>query len=142
MILQSRDEYHKKIWNKILWLNECPFCCREDQKWHTIWKWKYWYILHNIFPYSWNDQHIMAVPYEHKIYFTELSNEEILELRDVGNIVKDFYNWENYFSCIRETLANRSIEHLHIHYIPWKLQWKYLRKMLEHQWFPIKEELN
>jgi hypothetical protein len=38
-------------------------------------------------------------------------------------------------------MDHRSIEHFHIHYIPGKLQWKYLRKMLEWQGFPIQEDL-
>ncbi|MEI6710855.1 MAG: hypothetical protein WCK88_00910 [bacterium] len=37
-------------------------------------------------------------------------------------------------------MANRSIEHLHIHFLPGKLQGMYLRKMLENQGFPIKED--
>lgn len=141
MKLLTRDEYHKQKWKIVFWKDDCPFCNAESQKWHTIWRWKVWYIIHNLSPYSWNEKHIMAVPYSHKIYFTELSDEEILELIEVWNFVKKFFNWENYFSCIRETMANRSVEHLHIHYIPWKLQWKYLRKMLESQGFPIKEDL-
>jgi hypothetical protein len=38
-------------------------------------------------------------------------------------------------------MANRSVEHLHMHFLAGKLQWRYLRKMLENQWFPIKEDL-
>jgi hypothetical protein len=29
-----------------------------------------------------------------------------------------------------------------MHFLVWKLQWKYLRKMLEKQGFPIKQELS
>ena len=83
----------------------------------------------------------MAVPYEHKKFFLDLNDEEISELRDIHLFVKKFYLNENYFSCNRETMANRSIEHLHIHFLPWKLQWKYLRKMLMDQWFPIEEHI-
>jgi len=141
MKLLTRDEYHKQKWKTVFWFDDCPFCKSEEQIGHTIWKWKYWYIIHNQSPYSWNDRHIMAVPYEHKVYSVELSNEEILELKGINNFVRDFFAWENYFSATRESMANRSVEHLHIHYIPWKLQWKYIRKMLEWQWFPIKEDL-
>jgi diadenosine tetraphosphate (Ap4A) HIT family hydrolase len=37
---------------------------------------------------------------------------------------------------------NRSVEHIHIHFIPGRLQWKYLRKMLENQGYPIHQELD
>jgi diadenosine tetraphosphate (Ap4A) HIT family hydrolase len=39
-------------------------------------------------------------------------------------------------------MANRSVEHFHIHFVPWKLQGKYLRKMLQNQGFPIVENLD
>lgn len=139
----TREEYHKKIWEDIYLKDNCPFCTNiKEQEWYIIWKWKYWFIIHNIYPYSWNDKHIMAVPYIHKKYFLELNDDEILDLKNVNKFIKDFFWEDNYFSCLRETIANRSIEHLHYHYIPWKLQWKYLRKMLMDQWFPIKEKLN
>ncbi len=82
----------------------------------------------------------MAIPYRHHKFFTELSDEEILELKDIALFIKDFYGDGDYFSCLRETMGNRSVEHLHMHYLPWKLQWKYLRKMLMGQGFPIVED--
>ncbi len=139
--LWTREEYHKSKWKKVYWEEDCPFCNTEEQKFHTVWNWNFWYILHNKYPYSWNDQHLMAVPYAHKKYSLDLFDEELLELRSIHKFAKDFYKDVNYFSCLRETMANRSVEHLHIHYIPWKLQWKYLRKMLQNQWFPIVENL-
>lgn len=84
----------------------------------------------------------MAVTYSHKKYFLDLNDQEILELRQIHLFVKDFYKGNNYFSCLRETMANRSIEHLHMHFLPWKLQGKYLRNMLMNQWFPIEEYLD
>jgi len=93
-----------------------------------------------MFPYSGNEQHIMAVPYAHKNLSIELSDDELVELHRVYAFMKDFYGEENYFSCTRETMAHRSVEHLHMHFIPGKLQGAYLMKMLEHQGFPIKEE--
>jgi len=98
--------------------------------------------LHNIYPYSGNELHIMAVPYEHKIYSTELNEAELKELQIVYKKVKEFFWEENYFSCVRESMINRSVEHYHIHFIPWRLQGKYLRKMLERQGFPIIEDLD
>jgi diadenosine tetraphosphate (Ap4A) HIT family hydrolase len=64
----------------------------------------------------------MAVPYAHKLYFLELSNEEIIELKDIHIFVKDFFKGNNYFSFTRESMANRSVEHLHMHFLAGKLQ--------------------
>jgi len=129
----TRKEYHAKIWKKIYWKDDCPFCFDYE----SIWEWKHWYILKNIYPYSWNEQHLMAVPFTHKKFASEITSEEFLELENVHKFVKNFYWEENYFSCTRESMWNRSIEHYHMHFIPWRLQWQYLRKMLENQGFPI-----
>lgn len=139
----SREEYHKKNWwKKLLWKDECPFCNKKEQSWHIVWEWKYWYILHNLSPYSWDDKHIMAVPYEHIKFSFELSSDHFLELEEIHKFVKNFFWEENYFSFTRESMWNRSVEHLHMHFLAWILKWKFLRKMLELQWFPIKQELN
>ena len=139
----TREEYYKKKGNVgIYWKDNCPFCDRENQKWQIVWKWKNWFLIHNMFPYSWTEKHIMAVPYEHKLYSTDLNDEELLEMKDIYKFVKEYFWDEKYFSCTRESIANRSVEHIHMHFIPGKLQWKYLRKMLENQWFPIVQELD
>jgi hypothetical protein len=70
-----------------------------------------------------------------------LSSEELQELKEVYKKVKYFFWEQTYFSCTRETKDYRSIEHYHTHFIPGKLKWKYLRKMLEEQGFPIKEDM-
>lgn len=112
----TREQYHKIKWKEIYTQEDCPFCKKEENSRNIVREWKYWYILQNLFPYSWNDKHIMAVPYKHKKYSIELSDEEFLELKNIQRFVKDFYIEENYFSCTRETMWNRSVEHLHIHF--------------------------
>lgn len=82
----------------------------------------------------------MAIPQAHKAFSYQLSQEELSELHEVYTEIKKLYGEKHYFSCTRESMANRSIEHLHIHFLPGKLQGKYLRKMLENQGFPVKEE--
>lgn len=134
----SRKEYHKKKWKKIYTKENCPFCKKEQE---TIYKWKHWKIIYNISPYSWDDKHIMAIPNRHIVYSVELKEEEYKELLEIQKFVKNFFASENYFSFTRESMWNRSVEHLHIHFLAWKLKWKFLRKMLELQWFPIKEDL-
>ena len=73
----------------------------------------------------------MVIPFEHKKFSHEFSSEEMGELSDVYRFMKDYYGERDYFSATRETMANRSIEHYHMHFIPGKLQGKFLRKMLE-----------
>lgn len=138
----TRKEYHEKIWGKMYWLDDCPFCTHiEAQEEHILWKWKHWFVVHNIYPYTWDHKHIMAVPYLHKKQFLELNDEELIDLKNANIFIKSFYWEESYFSCLRETLENRSVEHLHYHFLPWKLEWKYLRKMLMDQGYPIIQDL-
>lgn len=139
----TREEYYKKKWEiGIYGQDNCPFCNDKDNKNPIVWRWKKWFIVHNLFPYSGTSKHIMALPYEHKKYSTDLNDEELLELKEIHKFVKDWFWEENYFSCTRESMWNRSVEHIHIHFIPGRLQWKYLRKMLENQGYPIHQELD
>lgn len=70
MYLWTREEYHKKKWKHIYSKNNCPFCTNiKENEWYIVWKWKYWFIIHNRYPYSWDNQHLMAVPYTHKKYY-------------------------------------------------------------------------
>lgn len=144
----TRAEYKKIMGNRQqIWRDGCPFCDLENQGDMVLWRWKYWFIIQNKFPYTGTDEHIMAVPYEHHMYATEFSAEVWSELGEVHAWIREYYKpWEKgYFSCTRETLQNkngdsRSIEHYHIHFLPGQLEGRYLRKMLEHQGFPVKEE--
>lgn len=137
----TREEYHKIKSKEIYWKDDCPFCNKENQKWHIVWEWKFWYILHNFASYSWDHRHIMAVPYEHIQFSKDLSDNHLLELKDIQIFVKEFFKEEQYFSFTRESMANRSVEHLHMHFLVWKLQWRFLRKMLQLQGYPIIQEL-
>lgn len=84
----------------------------------------------------------MAVPFAHKAFSHQLTKEEMSELTDVHAFMKSYYGDGHYFSCTRETMANRSIEHMHMHFLPGALKGKYLRHMLMHQGFPIEQELD
>lgn len=141
--MSTREEYHTIKGNKTYGKDDCPLCkVLQNQEHHILWVWEHWFILHNIFPYSWQKNHIMAVPKIHKKYSYEISSQESSELSEVYKFVKDFYGEEKYFSAARETMDNRSIEHFHIHFLPWRLQWKYLRNMLMNQWFPVVQYLD
>jgi len=136
----TRQEYHQKKWKKIFWKDDCPFCDIENDK-EVYWRGKYWYLKFNFSPYCWDKRHLMAIPYEHIIYSCDLKSEHFQELLEIQKIVKDFFKDQDYFSFTRESLSNRSVEHLHIHFLVWRLKWKFLRKMLQLQWYPIIEDL-
>lgn len=78
----------------------------------------------------------MAIPIRHVPFSHELTSEETAELPSVYAFAKEFYGENAYFSCTRESMHNRSVEHLHIHFIPGQLQKEWLIKMLETQGFP------
>ena len=133
-MFKSREEY-EIIVKKIIWKDSCPFCNIEWQWKCVIWKGEYWFIQHNMYPYLWLKEHIMAIPYSHKAFTSELSPEEFAEMSEVQKNIKKFY-WDNeYFSFMRETLWNRSVEHLHYHYLPWVLNASKIENLLREQGF-------
>jgi diadenosine tetraphosphate (Ap4A) HIT family hydrolase len=119
---EDRKAYDAKTRLKILGRDECPFCDMNAQANHTVWKGKYWYILRNLYLYSGDEKHLMVVPYAHKISATNLTSDEIAEFAEVYQFMKGFYGESQYFSCTRETMGNRSVEHYHTHYLPGHLQ--------------------
>ncbi len=137
----SREEYHKILWKEMFGQDDCPFCDKEKYQNQVVWQWAHWQILYNLSSYSWDHRHIMAIPFDHIKTSIELEDKHLIELREVHKKVKNIFDWEEYFSFTRETMGNRSVEHLHIHFLAWKLEWKFLRKMLELQGFPITQDL-
>lgn len=86
----------------------------------------------------------MALPKEHKKFFYEITPQEFAEMIEVHKFVKKYFWDDDYFSFTRETfwLGTRSVEHLHMHFMAGVLKWKFIRKMLEKQWFPITQDLD
>lgn len=138
----TREEWHKLMEGKLLLgKDECPFCRLEENKELILWRGKHWFIIQNKYPYTGTPEHIMAVPYNHHVFAYEFDKEIWSEMPEVHAWIRDFYKGKVYFSCARENdMEQRSIEHYHLHFMPGKLQGKYLRKMLQNQGFPIEAE--
>lgn len=145
-MLWSRDEYKKILNWWVLWRDRCPFCADGElfDKDMLIWEGDFWVIMRNKFPYTGNDKHLLVTPKRHVILSSEITEREWWEFVYIHNFMREFF-WENeYFSFTRETYFNesdRSVEHLHMHFVPWSIKWKFIRKMLELQGFPITQEL-
>ena len=140
----TRAEYHTKIWKGIMWKNECPFCNVEETKNTLLETFDHWKIVLNKYPYSGQENHLMAVPIRHVQFVWELNSDEFVELPKVHKFIKDFYREageKDYFSATRETMGNRSVEHYHMHFIPGRLQGEFLRCMLQNQGFPVEAEV-
>lgn len=140
----KREDYYASMGDKEFFeAHDCPFCSREKYQDMIIWEGIHWMILYNKYPYTGNDQHIMAVPRAHKEFFIEFSEEEVAELKQVHEKVKKFFWEKTYFSFCREThgTITKTIKHYHMQFIGAEIQGKYLRKMLQNQGFPIEQEL-
>jgi hypothetical protein len=55
-----------------------------------------------------------------------LSKEELKDYKNVEIFMKEYYKWKDYFSFIRQSIWNKSIKHLHYHYLIWKVWYKEL----------------
>ena len=127
MNLPQRDKH-------VYTLNDCPFCFFVETKNQIYRTWKYWTIFFNKNPYSKDQNHLLALPKRHIKYFRELDNDELIEYGEVSKKVLEFFGDKDYFSFSRETMAKRSVEHLHIHFLIWKLRATTLTLMLREQW--------
>lgn len=137
----TREEYHERLKKERYGKEDCPFCPPIQNQDHIIWQWKHWFLIYNLGSYSGDDRHIMAIPKEHICFSTDLKAYHFEELSVVHQEVAKYFDSQSYFSFTRETMDSRSVEHLHMHFLGGKLQGKFLRKMLELQGFPIKQEL-
>ncbi len=125
------DIHKRNIWEnrlnseKAVWKDKCPFCINDwEEKQYIIRETKYWTIRHNKFPYYWEWKHLMVIPKKHKEFTFSLSIEELKDYKNIELFMKEYYIGEEYFSFIRQTMWNRSIKHLHYHYLNWKLSHK------------------
>ncbi len=133
----TREQYLATKPKWIMGKKDCHFCEINEDINNILHRTQYWTIMENFAPYSWNHQHIMAMPKSHKAYAYEFSLEEFQDLQNVHKFVKEFYGNESYFSMTRETLSNRSVEHYHMHFLPGKLSDTPIINMLKDQGFPV-----
>lgn len=128
----------RKIWMKkmegkeSIWLENCPFCKDNDNLWFVK-IFNFWYIKKNLYPYNWIKNHLLLFPKRHIEHTKFLNEDELLELKEINNFIEKYFDWENYFSFIRETNWWKSIKHIHYHYLPWILFSNKLEEIMEEQ---------
>ena len=118
MEYKNREDYEI---NKVyLWKDNCPFCLYDLSETNEIlYKTEYWIIMYNNNPYFDIKRTLIAFPKRHSEFTTELTKEEFWDLIEVNKFMKTFFEDQEYFSLLRESKSNKSVEHLHYHYIPW-----------------------
>ena len=119
----TKEEYKKlkETTLKDLWKSNCPFCDFKTQWDRVVWKGKFLYITHALCPYMWMKDHLMIIPYLHRKYTYDMTKQEFWELKEAELFIKNYYWDKHYFSFIRETMWDRSLEHLHYHFLPWSV---------------------
>jgi len=124
------------------WASSCAFCLNlsDTKNQYTIWRWKYWLICHNKYPVLGLKNQLMAVPRRHVKMAYQLNNDEMLEYPTVEKFIYDFYKWGPYFTFMRESIQNRSLEHIHYHFLPGKINYKHLEYLLLEQGFTDQSE--
>lgn len=144
--LGSREEYGQITSKWMIGRENCPFCPPNLNPEYTLWEWKFWRIVHNKYPYTGTHEHLMAVPIVHHKFASEFSIDEWAEMSKIHSFMEKFFGEKLYFSFTRENFHEniadgRSVEHWHMHFLPWRLQGKFLLKMLELQGFPVVQDL-
>lgn len=133
MKFKTRDEWSKRQ-EVLIWRKNCPFCKELREEEYIIWKWKYWYVKQNKYPYTKNNFHVMIIPIEHYEFSHEIPNVNWNEMKEVHTFLESYFKNKEYFSFTRETFWNRSIKHLHMHIIHGKISPWVIMKTLEEQW--------
>lgn len=129
MELGTRAEWYKNCPDD-KWATDCPLCKKNDL---VIWESNHWIICHNKYPVLDLKNHFMAVPKRHVVLTKDLSIEEYAEFQSVEEHMNILFENQSYFSTIREDRESRSLEHLHYHFLPGKLQYSHLEHILQNQ---------
>jgi len=113
----KREEYDN---NKFYFtLENCPFCTNLDKN-KIIFESKYWFVMHNDYPYFDDTNWLMAIPKRHVKFSFDLNKKEFADFLEIEKFMKKYYqDLGDYFSFVRQTKSNRSVEHLHYHYLVW-----------------------
>lgn len=77
----------------------------------------------------------MAVPKSHIRLAHEIPPEVMAEYPKIEKFIYDFYNGKPYFTFMRESIQNRSLEHIHYHFLPGKINYKHLEYLMVEQGF-------
>lgn len=111
------------------------FCEAYIEKEYVIYETEHWRVLHNKYPILGLPQHIMAIPKKHIKFAYEIPADVMAEYPKVEKFVNDFFKGNSYFMFMRESLQNRSLEHIHYHFLPGKMNYKHLEYILLEQGF-------
>ncbi len=116
-MLPKRELYDKQ--NKYFTLENCPFCTKLNKS-KILFESKYWFVMHNEYPYFDDKNWLMAIPKRHIEFTIDLKVNELVDFLSIEKFMKNYYKnlWE-YFSFIRQSKSNKSVEHMHYHYLTW-----------------------
>ncbi len=116
---KNREDYEKN--KKYMTKNNCPFCLSNFKNTHKIlFESKYWSVIEALYPYFDEKWHLLVIPKRHKEFTASLSKVELWGFKEVEKFMQEYFEWKDYFSFIRQAKWNKSVEHLHYHYLPWK----------------------
>lgn len=118
-----------------MWASTCVFCEENIEKEYIVFETKHWRVLHNKYPILWLSEHIMAIPKMHIKMAYEIPASVMEEYPEVEAFVYNFFAGKSYFTFMRESLQNRSLEHIHYHFLPGKMNYKHLEYILLEQGF-------
>ncbi len=117
MKYKNREDYDKNaIYHD---KSICPFCIKLEKN-NIIFESDFWFVMPNANPYFEDKNQLMAIPKRHLEFTTNLKKEELIDFQEIEKFMKNYYKdkWE-YFSFIRQSKSNKSVEHMHYHYVLW-----------------------
>jgi len=124
VIYSRMFDYTKwKGWSNNWFKNDCPFCNINKQD--IVSEYKNFILMKNKYPYFNTEDHLLIVPKRHIRSWEELTDEEIIEFKNIISRYLDkgyLLLWRQF---VKKWFRNHaSVWHLHVHLVLNKEKWK------------------
>jgi len=115
--MNTREEYLK---NKHYYtIKDCPFCTKLVKNETILFETDLWIVKENDYPYNNIDKHLLVFPKRHIKKTSQINKKEWEDYYNIQQFMYNFFWNKEFFSFIRHTEGNKSVEHLHFHYLSW-----------------------
>jgi len=136
----AKTKEYKKILEKIIKTNKCPFC-PDNFKYHKkpiLKKYQGWLATTNSWPYKNTQYHFVLIPLKHKSNFSDLNDKDFQTVKYLVNWLIEKYKLKGAGLTLRfgeQKYTGATVRHLHFQLIVPQL--KHNKKIAKVVIFPI-----